>query len=163
MSESDWKKIKDDRVECDPFYKLLIDTNGVFKDKKNVKFIDELLKTGIDIIYKKYGKTIQDNNHIAVIFKLLLSNRYGDQDEMMKLFALLAMISHEPELANAVESFYNTKGGIFEEKGPSMFRTTMILVKENINRTFNFAYNEANIVETISNFIHSIHMKYTCG
>jgi hypothetical protein len=162
MSE-ECEKIKQNRRDCDPFYKLLVDINGTFKDKPDVKFIDELLRTGIEIIHKKYGKAIQDNKHISIIFKLLVSDRFDGCDYMIKLFALLVMINHEPELANAIESFYDINGGLFKEKGPPMFRKTMILVKQNIKQTFEFPYNIANICDTLSNFILSVHMKYTCG
>jgi len=163
MTETDWKKIKENRFKSDPFYKLLFDTNGTFEDKPNVKFIDELLQTGVKIIYKKYGQTIQKNKHISIIFKLLKPNKYNGLDKDIKLFALLLMINREPELADCIESFYNIDGGLFEENGPRMFRKTMILVRENIDITFNFPYCVANIVEIINNFILSVKMKYACG
>lgn len=159
----EWKEIQQNHIKYDPFYKLLVDQNGTFDDNKDVTFINELLKKGRDMIYKKYGKTIQKNTHISQIFNVLLSDRYKGHDYMIKLFALLTMINYEQELANSVEKFYNINGGIFEEKGPQMFRKTMILVKNNINQTFKFPYNISNICEIINNFMYSVHMEYTCG
>ena len=66
--ESEWKKIQKDRFAADPFFKLLFDQNGSFNDKTDVKFIDELLKCGIDIIYRKYGSSFKDHKCIPEIF-----------------------------------------------------------------------------------------------
>ena len=159
-----YKKIEADRFAHDPFYKLLFDINGTFKDKPNIKFIDELLKYAIRIIYKKYNKPIKANKHIPIIFELISNpNKYNGLDYNIKLFALLLMINYEPELATYIEKLYDMNGGLFEKNGPRMFRQTMLLVRENIGKTFEFPYCVANIVEIIDNFIRSIKLKYGCG
>jgi len=165
MSEKEQKIIEKNHFKYDPFYRLLFDTDCTFDDNKNVKIIDELLMTGINIIYKKYGQTIQQNTHINVIFTLFQTslNKYNKHSPEIKLFILLTMIAHEPELANCIEKLYDTKGGLFEEHGPRLYRKTIILIKENIRKTFEFPYNIANIVGMIDNFISSIRLKYACG
>jgi len=163
MSEIEQKNIEKEHFKCDPFYRLLFDTDGTFDDNTNVKFIDELLATGINIIYTKYGKIIEKHAHISVILKLLQSNKYENHDSTIKLFALLIMIAHEPELADCIAKLYNTKGGLFEQHGPRFYRKTINLLKENIKKTFEFPYNIANIVEILDNFMSSICLKYGCG
>jgi len=151
-------------IKGDPFYRLLVAPNKTFEDNKDVKLIDMLLQTGFDMIYTKCGKTrIGKQTHIKTIFKLLLSPKYDGCDSTIKMFALLFILNHEPELANTIEKFYDRNGGLFQEKGPQIFRKAMIEIKSNINKTFECAYNQANIIKVVEEFMYYAHIKYTCG
>lgn len=148
------KSIEENRKQCDPMYRLLFDTANV---------IDVFLGAAIKIVNKKYKAVLLNDLHVQNIFKLMLAHKYDDDDIHIKLVALVFMIVHEPELANAISKMYDQKGGLFEEKGPQMFFKWVQCAKNFVMQLLNHPYNTTNIAESIHNFKKSVDKVYPMG
>ena len=125
--------------------------------------VDAILKTGIAVIYKKYGECITSDPKITSTFDLLASGKYEDDDMSIKLMVVMFILSHEPELATAIADSYDPSGGFFEHKGSQMFRKLVIRVKTFVDQTLSFPYNPTNIVETTENFVKATKLAYMMG
>ena len=148
------EEIEKNRKECDPVFHMLYAPEG---------FIEQFIETGIAIIRKRYGRHVADDPTIERVFDLLTNNKYEGDDMPIKIAVVFCMIAREPYLATAVAQSYKPDGGLFEERGPQMFRKLMVSAHTYIKQTMRFPYNESNIVEIIRNFVTALQQTYTMG
>ena len=137
----------------DPFYAAL------YGEKELDIFID----AGKEIIKKKTGNAVLDNPRIKSMFELISCDKYKDCCNDIKVFILLSMMIIEDELVTIIEKSYDLTKAVFEERGPSMMRKTILVARERITSIKMYHYNVVNIIDIIERFVKKIKNKYIKG
>jgi len=149
------KEIEQNRKECDPIHRVFHDPCA--------ETINMFLETGMKHADKASKGKVTAEKCTKVMFDLLLSNRYDNEDGDIKLFAFFLFACKQPLLADAIAESYDTTGGIFEELGPPMFRQMLIKANQFIQETFLCNTTKNNVVHRIRDFVKALRHQYNIG
>lgn len=139
------------RIESDPVYHVLL-----YPHEQH--FLDTLLEAAIEIVKKKYGNHVITLPEVAHAFELLQSSSLRN-DSRPRLFALLFMMVWEPSLTGALCEMYGPNA-IFGKQHLSKY---VMRIKQFVESTLSFRYNETNIVTIVENFVCSATTEYVVG
>lgn len=139
------------RCDGDPCYSIMF-----FPERENL--LNNLIKTAILAIKKKYGTHIVNNKKICRIFGLLETI----DDNEPKLFAIFFMIYWERNIANNIEEAFNGTG-IFGINDKQHFKNFVCKLHDFIEKTIVFSYDKNNIIEIITRFVEAAKLEYIMG
>jgi hypothetical protein len=149
-----------EKWKADPFFSLI--KCEYFPDNTGVATIDAVLAHGVAMIKERYPDALADKENASIL--RVFEATAACNDSVAKLFAIFLIMCYEPKFCNFFESLYRHSGpGIFGDLAPSIFRKTVLKMKENRDKLFRFTYDVANIVECVTRFVEDISTKYFLG
>lgn len=146
-------EILKERCDNDPIYSI------IYAPHDDEDFIDQMIELCIQVICKRYGKTISEDKSISYMFKLL---REVKDDDIIKRVAIIFFINWESELTKAVADMYGNKG-LFGDNGKQHFFQFIGRMNSFVEKTIKFPYSKYNIIDTINNFDESSKKEYLMG
>jgi hypothetical protein len=160
---NDWM-VHERRSESDPMYRLLYFPTSPIQDENDimVTFVDRLLRTAMEIIEKRYGQRMHDEQSIQAMLKHLRET----DDHQVKIFFLLFVLHWEQvPFADHFEQLYNAvEDTLFGIEAKAHFRKFMAqTISSFVEKTLNFAYNKFNVITTVQDFTQSASLEYIMG
>lgn len=121
-------------------------------------FQRQLLDKCIQLIHKKYGSAIRNDQQIQRVFGLL--QEYNDAKAMF--LALVFIMTWEPEVSKAIEALFDVSEDYTLHGNASRehYRKFLQIAHGYVERTLQFSYNKTNTIETTEKFKEACVLAY---
>jgi hypothetical protein len=152
------QRIHEERAKADLMYGLLFYPNMPVAN--NVLLIDRLLEAFFTVIERVNAPLLAKVKRIQQARTFLLQS--GKADLQVKTFNVLVMLSREPELHQVMRTGFDTTSSysLFAEDSLTHFDDFLRELHRMVEMTFNWPYNEYNVVPMIRDFCKAAQKAY---
>jgi len=155
------QKVFQQRCEADLMYAILFAPEKMIKlpDGKEIKLVDRIMEAFSNIVAKKNAPSYSKVRRIREANNLLKTDMATN---IVKTFNILCMLNREHELQATIRSGFDTKSkyNLFGDECDEHFDEFLRLLHDMVEKTFNWPYNELNVVEMLQNFVYTARSNY---
>lgn len=158
------------RCMADPIYQLLLFPNDplpVYDELSGellytTTFVDRILAGVKQMLQKRYGAALQQENLIQSMFTELSS---VGCDSRIKVFVLMFIIKWEPCVCELIRDLYDTEmqGSLFGGESIDQYNTLLKLLDRWVAQTVDFPFSQFSIVQLVTNFVDACTQEYIMG
>lgn len=152
------QRIHEERAKADLMYGLLF--YPTMPVAENVLLIDRLLEAFFNVIERVNAPLLAKVKRIRQARSFLLHS--GQADLQVKTFNVLVMLSREPELHQVMRTGFDatSPANLFGEDCLLHFDDFLRELHRMVEMTFNWPYNESNVVPMIRDFCKAAQRAY---
>lgn len=156
------QKIHKNRCDADLMYAILFGPEIIITmaNGTRIKLIDRILGAFLNIVAKKNAPSYGKLRRIRESETFLKSDKACT---IIKTFNVLIMLSREHELQDVVRSGMNAEDphNLFGSECLQHFDEYLKHLHKMVEMTYNWPYNEVNVVDVVRNFVYTARSHYT--
>lgn len=155
------QKVQKNRCDADLMYAILFSPDKIIElaGGEKIKLVDRIMNAFFEIVSKKNAPTFDKVRRIRESKQLLQTDM---ADTTVKTFNILCMLSREHELQETIRTGMepNNPYNLFGDECFEHFDDFLRHLHKMVEMTFNWPYNEINIVEMLRNFVFTARSQY---